>query len=214
MSNGTKSAPSGIKPAPAATKRAGRPRLGAQPLSAAERSRRARARKRQAKPAPSVERQMAGVTHASVLADLIASRGLTSALHKSIAAKVADAFVKDDPATASRWMAFLPPMRAETASPTVSASDARARVLALVLNAVAADDVERAQRIERGEANEADMLRQRLAEIERPLPAPDEPDDEVDLDEVAALRAEVERLRLQLSGAQPVDGARASRRRR
>src|SRR5260370_40417340 len=103
MSNATKSAPTSIKTASAVAKRIGRPRIGAQPLTAAERSRRARERKRQARPAPPINEQMTGVTVEAILAELIASRGLVTALHKSIAFKVSKALVRDNARTAEAW---------------------------------------------------------------------------------------------------------------
>jgi hypothetical protein len=207
MSDSTKATPADTKMAKPVTNRHGRPRLGDRPLSPAERSRRARARKRQAKPAPPIETQMAGVTKEAVLADLIESRGLTSPLHKSIAAKIADAFVRDDPNTASRWMDFLPPMRAETGGPpTVSASGARKRVLELILNRIGADRIERAARVEAHDPTltEREMLQFRIDQIDEQVASNqgeegDEPDDEI-----TALRAEVERLRLLVGEALPL----------
>jgi hypothetical protein len=170
----------------------GRPRLGAQPLSQAERSRRARARRR-AKPKPVRSAEQ-------LFEDVCQERGITSAFDRVLAQEAVNALIEGDLPTVLKALSHLPAPRAAAVSrSTTSASAVREKVMSMILGAVAADAEERRLRISRGEGSEADLLRARLAEIERPLPAPDEPDDEV-----VQLRAEVERLRLQLSGA-PAD---------
>jgi hypothetical protein len=166
MSSSTKSASADTGVVKPGTKRTGRPRLGDTPLTAAERSRRARARR--AKP---VVEQMKGVTKASVLADLIRERQLTTPLHKAVAAKFADAFVANDPIAAGKWLDLLPPVRSAPTSPGHSTSSARQRLFQLVMNARAADLHELAARAERGEElSEADRLRLRLAQLEQLAP--------------------------------------------
>jgi hypothetical protein len=193
----TKRTGDATKPAKPAT--IGRPRLGAQPLSQAERSRRARAR-RKAKPKPIRSAE-------ELFADLCTSRGLVTGFDKAVAMEVVNALAAGRLSEALKGLDALPAARVESSSPSMGMSAVKQRFMQLVQNAIAGDDENRRLRIERGEATEADMLRARLAEIERPLPAPDEAEELDEEDEVAALRAEIVELRRLLAGAQPVEGA-------
>jgi hypothetical protein len=99
---------------------------------------------------------MAGVTSEAILAELIGSRGLTSAFHKACAAKAAKALARDHPRDASAWLELLP-SAGRVAERVVSAHDAKQRLLELVMNAQAADQVE--------EAREVDALRAENARL-------------------------------------------------
>jgi hypothetical protein len=140
------------------------------PMTSTERSARHRAKlkargpKAKAKPFTSSD---------EIYAALVEQRNLTSAFDRALAMEVVDALVRGDLAEAVRALALLPApaVRVET-SRTVSAADAKAKLFALVENAIAADKVEAEQHEQR---------------------------------EVAALRAEVARLRAKC-GEQPVEG--------
>jgi len=113
-------------------------------------------------PVPSVEEQMEGVTSESILAELIGSRGLTSAFHRACAAKAARALARDHPRDASAWLELLP-TATRVAERVVSANDAKQRLLELVMNAQAADAVE--------EQREVDVLRAENARLRAGLGA-------------------------------------------
>jgi hypothetical protein len=108
----------------------GRPSVGERPMSDAERQRRRRARKRQAaKPVRDAN---------EIFEALCESRNLTSAFDRRLAEAVTDSLCSGNLAEAVRGMALLPPIVRAEGAPTMSATDARAKVLALVMNAKAA----------------------------------------------------------------------------
>src|SRR5262249_54971944 len=181
----------------------GRPPVGARAMSNTERSRLRRARAK-AKPKPPKDAN-------EVFEALCESRNLTSAFDRRLAEPITDSLCSGTRAEAVRGMALLPPVvRAEPGSPTVSTSNARRRVLEMVLNAQAADVIERRDRIARGVGTEIDDLRERLAQLEAP-PALEPPEGEEgdadapqDQDErLAALEAENRELRARLGEAPP-----------
>src|SRR5207245_1336997 len=180
----TKAANATAKPAPAVTNRGGRPRIHPdRTMTARERSARSRERKRQARLREQFERKAAEAERApdgevgpqEILKSLIASRRIVSHIDRLLAVRAVSALLQGRIAEGLKALDFLPPpthFSDDGKRPT--ASDAKARVLQMLANLIAADDVSRRQRIELGEATEADLLRQRLAELERPttVPAP------------------------------------------
>jgi hypothetical protein len=203
MTASTKPQPVRTEPANAAPNKGGRPPINGKAMSSTERSARRRARKRQAAPPKPIKEQMAGVNAEAVLAELISTRNLVSPLHKSIAFKVAKALARDDAVKASRWLEFLPPaVRVEGSSAPGGLSDAKQRFLAGVMNAVAADRIERRQRAERGETlSQRDRLQLQidLLDEREALPAPDESAAGEPADEVSALRARIAELEARLA---------------
>jgi hypothetical protein len=135
-------------------------------MSPTERGRRHRARRRQQaqqqpQPVPPAEVQMVGVTSEAILAELIASRGLVSALHKAIAFKAASALVSNNPRNAEAWLALLPPITRSSSGERHSESGVRERVLQLIENHIEADRIEEAER----EVTELEALRQEVAAL-------------------------------------------------
>jgi len=126
---------------------------------------------------------------------------LSTAVDRAVATAATDALVAGDLAEAVRALGMLPPVvRADSASPTVSASDARKRVLELILNRIGADRIERAARVEAGDPTltEREMLQYRIDQLDQQQEAdPSEKTDEP-ADEVAALRAKVAQLEARL----------------
>jgi hypothetical protein len=158
--------------------RAGRPTIGDRPMTATERSARRRARARAQGP----KAVKPFTSSDEIYAALVEQRNLTSAFDRALAMEVVDALVRGDLAEAVRALALLPTpaVRVET-SRTVSASDAKERLLELVLNAIAADQFE-ADQADQGDLQAA---RARIASLEdevkhlrgvkpRRLPAPSE----------------------------------------
>jgi hypothetical protein len=120
-------------------------------------------------PAPPVEVQMEGVSSEAILAELIRTRNLVSAFHKAIAHKAANALARDNPRSAVAWLELLPPAeRVDASGRTVSAQQARKRLYELVMNAVAADQIEK--KIE--EQREVERLRLEVAELRARLSEP------------------------------------------
>jgi hypothetical protein len=169
----------------AGTNRGGRPRIHPdRTMTPTERSARRRERRKQQRIREQFERKAAEaekapdaeVTPQEVLQSLIQSRGITSHFDRLLAVRAVAALVQGKLAEGVRALECLPPPRHldDEGKPT-TAGDAKARVLQMILNAIAADDEDRRLRIERGEASEADLLRARLAEVEGQLPAPDVP---------------------------------------
>jgi hypothetical protein len=149
------------------TKKArGRPRSVA-PLTAAERARRHRAvAKAKAKPIRSAE---------ELFEDLCAQRGIVSGFDKVLAQECVNELIEGDLQTAIKALGLLPVPRAvEAGSPRVSTSDARARVLQMILNAVSAGKIERRRAAEAGEAlSPRDALQLQIDMLDEPPALPD-----------------------------------------
>jgi hypothetical protein len=156
----------------AGTNRGGRPRIHPdRTMTPTERSARRRERRKQQRIREQFERKAAEaekapdaeVTPQEVLQSLIQSRGITSHFDRLLAVRAVAALVQGKLAEGVRALECLPPPRHldDEGKPT-TAGDAKARVLQMILNAIAADDEDRRLRIERGEASEADLLRERL----------------------------------------------------
>jgi hypothetical protein len=168
----TKRKSSGIKSADGATK-GGRPRLGAQPMSSAERSRRARAKRRAgAQQLDAHRRWKAGWDALSdkekaerVLADICLRHNLTTDADRVVAMKAVAALGKDSLLYAKLIDTLPPPVTHGEVSATTGtaqgALQARERLLELVLNAVAADQVEAEQQ----EQSELAGLRAEVARL-------------------------------------------------
>jgi hypothetical protein len=171
----------------------GRPRLGAAPLSQAERSRRARAR-RKAQPQPVKD-------SAELFRDLCARRGVVAAFDRALAMECVNALADGRLSEALKAMDALPPVvRTESSSLSSGMSAVKQHFLQLIQNAIAGDRLELARRAERGdELSERERLLLRLHELDEP--PPDEAD--APTDEVTALRLEVAQLRARLGEAPP-----------
>jgi len=191
------------EPAKPVTKnRGGRPRLGDKPLTPAERSRRARARrKQQTKPEtpPSTE-----ATAEQVLAALVQSRRIVSHFDKLLAVRAVNALMSGKIVEGVKCLEHLPaPVRSEASTPALGEHSARERVLQLIQAAIAADKVELAQRAERGEQlSERDQLRLRLAQLDE-QPPDEQPGEEAEVEELRRQNVELRRL---LAGAEPTSG--------
>jgi hypothetical protein len=120
---------------------------------------RATKRNRHPKPAKSAE---------EVYAALVQSRGIVSAFDRTLARQITNLLVEGRVLEALKGLEALPPVvRAERIVNAHSDHSARERVIALVANAVAADQTELRQRAERGELlTEVEQLRLRLIEAE------------------------------------------------
>jgi hypothetical protein len=195
----TKRISDATKPAAPVTKK-GRPPITGRAFSNAERSRRARA-KAKARPKP--------VRDASeIFQDICNSRAITSAFHRVLAEQVTDALIEGRLSEALKGLDALPaPVRAEETTGTNEATSNRQRFMAQIMNAVAADTIERRDRIARGVGTEVDHLRERIDEIERP-PALEPPEGEAEQSDeqderLAALEAENRELRARLGEVPP-----------
>jgi len=149
------------------TKRHGRPRVGTQPMTGAERQRRHRAAK--ARPIKDAD---------EVYRALVSSRGLVSAFDRTLAKQITNLLVEGRVLEAVKGLEHLPPVvRAEVHTRTTGESKAHERVLQMIMSAVAADRQELAERAARGEQlSEADQLRLRLQQIEDAEAEEDEAD--------------------------------------
>jgi hypothetical protein len=127
-----------------------------------------------------------------IYAALVESRGLRSAFDLALATEITDALVAGNLAEVVRALALLPPVivRADRSGRIVSAEQARAKLTTLVMNAVAADQIETG----RAEQTELDAARARIASLE---------------DECAHLRGSKPR-RLPAPSAKPMKSAAAA----
>jgi hypothetical protein len=151
------------KPANAAATKGGRPLVGNRPMTSAERSKRSRLRRRQARQVKPLAVLMADVTSESVLHDLIAERRITTSFHRTIALKIVNALANDKLALAEKLLNHLPAVCGEvSASPTDSAGFDD-KLWAGIASAFAAT------RAERGELSELEQLRLENAQLKQRL---------------------------------------------
>jgi hypothetical protein len=129
------------------------------PLSAEEREQMTRARER--------ERADAGVpvTAKEILSSLIESRNINSAFDRALALSIVNSVCGGDLASAVRGLALLPPATRTETGEVIGASAVRAKVLQMVLNAVASDETEQVER----DTKELDQLRAEVADLRRRL---------------------------------------------
>jgi hypothetical protein len=156
-----------IKPVDATSKKGGRPRVFAhRRLSNAERNQRSRDKQKHS---------AAKVKAEDVLASLMRTRRITEPIDKLVAVRGINALIDGKIAEGIRALEQLPPpVRLDDGSPTHSFSDAKARVLQMIANAVAADQTELAARAAAGETlPERDALLLRLHEIDAASALPD-----------------------------------------
>jgi hypothetical protein len=147
--------------------------LGDRPMTSAERSRRARAKRRAgAQQLDEHRRWKAGWDALSdkekserVLADICLRHNLRTDTDRVVAMKAVAALGKDSLLYAKLIELLPPPINADVSSPVVTPSAARERLLELVLNACAADRFE-AEQIEQSEVT---ALRAEVAELRRRL---------------------------------------------
>jgi hypothetical protein len=144
--------------------RGGRPRIGAEPLTVADRSRRYRAKRKAQAELPSDD----GAQNAQdALTALISSRRIVNRFDQMLAVRTINALAEGKIVEVIKLLDALPqPYRAEAVAATaVSATDAKERLLELVLNACAADRFE----AEQVEQTEITALRAEVAELRRRL---------------------------------------------
>jgi hypothetical protein len=141
-----------------------RPRIGDKPLTPAERSARARARRRAERQAQASMPSNDGEQNAQeALAALISSRRIVNRFDQMLAVRVINALAEGKIVEVIKLLDALPqPYRAEqVAAAAVTPSDAKAKLLELVENAIAADEFEQQQQEER----EVHRLREEVARL-------------------------------------------------
>jgi hypothetical protein len=123
-------------------------------------------------PPPQPEREHianAPATAEEVLDSLIQSRAISAPFDRLLALRIVNAAISGKISDVPKLLDHLPPrVTADTSARTVSATDAKEKLLELVLNQISADEVE--QQIE--EQREVDRLRLENAELRRRLGEP------------------------------------------